>query len=185
VQLTQGKGARLSDSTVSILGKLALWPAAQLFPVLDIMRLLVLNPANAKLLSYDAGSLDAENAGLGGMLARGLSPEATAATVLVATRLACNCFLQPPLRKWLLPHTSSMLDLLTEVDLGASKHSRIAWATLLLNYGVALFLGEAADHSCDGRARVLSMLYEVCIARDISPSVIDPTLLHDLATRNT
>jgi hypothetical protein len=163
LQLTQGQGARLSDSSISVLAKIARWPAAQLFPVLDIMRLLVLNATNAKLLSYDAGDLEAQNAGLGGMLTRGLSPGAPGASVLVATRLACNCFRHAPLRKWLLPRAAVLLDLLTEVDLGASKPSRTAWATLLLNYAVAVYMGEAADRSGDGRARVLSMLHEVRI----------------------
>jgi hypothetical protein len=156
LQLTQGQGGRLADGSIGVLAKLARWQTAQLFPVLDIVRLLVINPGNAKLLAYDA-----HNPGLGGMLARGLSPGAPPPTVLVATRLACNCFQQVPLRKWLLQRAAALLDLLTEMDLGASKPSRTAWATLLLNYAVALYMGEAANPGGDARARVLSMLHEV------------------------
>jgi PUL domain len=51
-----GRGS-LAES-IDILGKLARWPSPQLFPVLDIFRLLVQNRSNAQLLSADAGELE-------------------------------------------------------------------------------------------------------------------------------
>ena len=48
------------------LGKLAKWPSEQLFPVLDVFRVLVLNASLARLLAADAGPTEPQNPGLGG-----------------------------------------------------------------------------------------------------------------------
>ena len=57
MQAAAGGRGQLANC-IGALGKLARWPAAQLFPVLDIFRLLVLNAGNARLLAYDAGEFE-------------------------------------------------------------------------------------------------------------------------------
>lgn len=161
VQLLPRKGAGLGGDCVEVLGKLARWPAAQLFPVLDIFRVLLLNAGTAKLLSYDAGALQEGNPGLGGLLARGLGAGAPAPAVLTALRMACNCCQHAPLRTWLLSDTAPLFDLLADGGAAANKNVRAALATLLLNFGVAVCCGQVTDGS-DGRARALSILCEVC-----------------------
>jgi hypothetical protein len=160
VQVAASSSGSLAGEAIDVLGKLARWPAADLFPVLDIFRLLVLNAGHARLLSMDAGELEVCNAGFGGALARGLGKDAPPASLLVAHRLACNCCAQAPLRRWLFARTDALFDLLAEANAAGSKNGRAALATLLLNYGVAIHRGEAEDLA-DGRIRGLSMLCEV------------------------
>lgn len=154
-----GRGA-LAGDIIDALGKLARWPAEQLFPVLDIFRLLVLNASHARLLSYDAGELTADNPGLGGMLARGLSASAPAPSKLMAHRLACNCCAHPQLRSWLWARTGALFDAVADAAVGSNKAGRAALATLLLDYGAAVHRGEASGDD-EHRVRALSMLCEV------------------------
>ena len=140
VQIATAGSGSLS-SVIETLGKLAKWPADQIFPVLDIFRLLVLNSSTARLLSADAGALEPANEGLGGMIARGLSSSVPGSR-MVALRLACNCLMQQNLRTWLLKHGSKLLDLVADCAASDSKPFRAALATTLLNLGVAVHLKD-------------------------------------------
>lgn len=53
----QGGTASFTDSEHALLTKLLQWPPAQLFPALDLARLLVMEPATAQLLSSTAGEV--------------------------------------------------------------------------------------------------------------------------------
>jgi hypothetical protein len=147
-------------AVISTLGKLARWPAPQLFPVLDIFRLLVLNAGTARLLSADAGELDPKNEGLGGLIARGLSQDSPTPTRLMALRLACNCCVASALRPWLLGHCDSLLDMVAVVGDTDSKPFRVALATLLLNIGVHTQL-QGTNGMGEVRVRLVSLLHEV------------------------
>jgi PUL domain len=153
-------GSGSLTNVISVLGKLAQWPAAQLLPVLDIFRLLVLQPASARLLAADAGALEPSNPGLGGILARGLSKDAPAPGHLVALRLACNCWKHAALRSWLLGRQGPLLDALADLCPTRQKASRSALATAVLNLAVALVRGDMPEQE-DARIRILSMVSEV------------------------
>lgn len=168
VQLAASGSGNLANC-IDVLGLLARWPAAQLFPVLDIFRLLVLSAGHARLFAADAGPLEASNAGLGGLLARGLGKDAPAASTLVALRLASNCCKHAPLRRWLVGQAGTLFDLLADVQ-PANKNVRAAMATLLLDHGVALCNGHAEDAG-DGRIRALSLLFEVCLRLTLLPCI--------------
>lgn len=147
---------------IETLGKLAKWPGEQLFPVLDIFRLLVLSAATARLLAADAGPLVPSNDGLGGMIARGVSAQA-AASRMVAVRLGCNCFLNAALRDWILSHSEKLLQGLAGVAETDSKPFRTAYATALLNLSVAVHTGDC--HGFDGaRVQILAQLHQVWIS---------------------
>lgn len=143
------------------LGKLAKWPADQIFPVLDIFRLLVLKSSTARLLATDAGALEPANEGLGGMIARGLSSSVPGSR-MVALRLACNCLMQQNLRTWLLKHGSKLLDLVSDCSGTDTKPFRAALATTLLNLGVAVHLKDW-ENAEDVPVRILSLLQQVCV----------------------
>jgi hypothetical protein len=153
---------------IETLGKLAKWPSEQLFPVLDIFRLLVLNSGTARLLSADAGALVPSNEGLGGLIARGLHASAAAGKV-VALRLACNCFIQAPLRTWLLQHAGELLGLMAESASTDSKPFRAALSMTLLNLAVA---GNNRDweNASEAHMQLLSLIQQVCLpAHDVTP----------------
>ena len=57
VLVGQGGAASFTDSNHAVLTKLLQWPAAQLFPALDLARLLVLEHAAAQQLASGAGSI--------------------------------------------------------------------------------------------------------------------------------
>lgn len=153
-----GRGS-LAD-VIDILGKLARWPTPQVFPVLDIFRMLVLHASFARLLAADAGDLQPGNPGLGGLLARGLAKDAPPAATLLGLRLACNCCAQSPLRTWLWQRCVPLLDLVADAPVATNKNARVALAALMLNFGAAVARGEASGPE-EERVRALSMLCEV------------------------
>ena len=157
---TAGSGSLAQ--VIETLGKLAKWPGEQLFPVLDIFRLLVLNAGTARLLAADAGPLDPSNDGLGGMIARGVAAQASASR-MVAMRLGCNCFLNEALRGWILSHAQALLHGLASVSETDSKPFRIAYATALLNLSVSIHVGDC--RSDDGlRVQIVSQLHQVWVS---------------------
>lgn len=127
--------------------------------MLDIFRLLVLNSSTARLLSADAGPIEPSNDGLGGMIARGLAAQAPASR-MVALRLACNCFLNPALRNWLKAHSVRLLESMANVADTSNKAFRTAFATTLLNLGVAVHVGDVTDAGLV-RSMVLSQVFQV------------------------
>eukprot|EP00892_Ulva_mutabilis_P003174 jgi/Ulvmu1/12858/UM098_0043.1 len=154
---TAGSGSLAQ--VIETLGKLAKWPGEQLFPVLDIFRLLVLSAGTARLLAADAGPLDPSNDGLGGMIARGVSAEAVASR-MVAVRLGCNCFLNAALRDWILSHSQKLLYGLAGVSGTNSKPFRVAYSTALLNLSVAIHVRDCREP--DGlRVQILSQLHQL------------------------
>ena len=81
---------------------LATWPAAALFPVLDIARLVALTPEGAAALAAGAGEVAAD---AGGGLGRALAAVATATHpsppgLATACRAIANAARHPPLRAW-------------------------------------------------------------------------------------
>ena len=180
-----GRGS-LAD-VIDVLGKLARWPTPQVFPVLDVFRMLVLHGSHARLLAADAGSLEASNPGLGGLIARGLAKDAPPAATLLAMRLACNCCANAQLRVWLWQHCVPLIDLVADAPLAVNKNTRVAVAALMLNFAAAVARGEAPGPE-EERIRALSLLCEVqpwnsflawcCLPAPIAMHAVLHTLLH-------
>ncbi len=61
---TTGASAQLSEEESATLQRLLSWPAAYLFPALDISRMLVLSPSNAEDLAKSAGTFELSNLGM-------------------------------------------------------------------------------------------------------------------------
>ena len=61
---TTGASAQLSEEESATLKRLLTWPAAYLFPALDISRMLVLSPSSAEDLAKSAGTFELSNPGM-------------------------------------------------------------------------------------------------------------------------
>lgn len=122
---------------LALLGKMLRWPAAQLFPALDIARLLALDAAYAPALAQDAGSAAAPGGGgIGGAFATAAAEPQLPANQQTALRLACNAFQHPVLRQWVAAQASGLLDGFASCLQSGSKAVRLGAATFLLNCAV-------------------------------------------------
>mmetsp|Transcript_14401 Transcript_14401/g.42883 ORF Transcript_14401/g.42883 Transcript_14401/m.42883 type:complete len:260 (+) Transcript_14401:1530-2309(+) len=121
-------------------GGLLAWPPAQLFPALDMLRLVVLAPSAASPLGGHTPPLVSR---LAALLAAPAEPpsKAQAAVALMVQRCFANLTYSPPTRKLVAPLVSEMLDTLaTPIEAGSSG-LRLAACTVLLN--VSSLLREA------------------------------------------
>jgi phospholipase A-2-activating protein len=163
--------AAFSEEAITLAGNLLRWPAAQLFPGLDIARCLALHPAAADALAAAAGSMSAPTlGGLSGALAAAAVSE-LAPALQTALRLAANCFKAESLRSWALANRELLLDgfagCCSAGGPGASKGVRLSAATLLLNFSIAAAAGNpggassSSGFSAEGCMQLLSGLEEL------------------------
>eukprot|EP00899_Mesostigma_viride_P019018 jgi/Mesvir1/27117/Mv20795-RA.2 len=132
--------SRLTDPELSLLANLLLhWPPALVFPVLDLLRMVVLHPHGAEQLA-SATVPGTRDSLLGAVLARVLQGGGNpiAANMLTGARVVVNAFRHGPLREWVLAHTGDLLSLLAPCGASSNKNVRIAWATVLINYAAAV-----------------------------------------------
>ena len=61
---TTGASEQLGEEEATALKRLLSWPAAYLFPALDISRMLVLSPSNAEDLAKSAGTFELSSPGM-------------------------------------------------------------------------------------------------------------------------
>lgn len=162
---------QLSEEAMTLAGRLLRWPAAQLFPGLDIARCLVLHPAAASAFAAGAGSMATPVLGtLSGALAAAAVSELSPA-LQTALRLAVNCFKQQAVRSWVLDNRELILDgfagCCAAGGPGSNKGVRLSMATLLLNYAVAAAAGTPGGASSssssggEGSVQLLSGLEEL------------------------
>lgn len=131
------------------------WPAAQLFPALDLGRLLVLHRSAAEQLAAAAGLLaaDVPRGGLGAAMAAACAGEPPMpAAQQTAVRLACNCFVQPALLGWVQGVGGRVLDTFAPCAASPNKNVRQGLATLLVNY--AVMLSKLASLEVEFKSRV-------------------------------
>mmetsp|Transcript_16702 Transcript_16702/g.36120 ORF Transcript_16702/g.36120 Transcript_16702/m.36120 type:complete len:835 (+) Transcript_16702:62-2566(+) len=154
-------GARLSPEDLDLVARLLRWPAAQLFPALDVARLVVLDAAGCSALSDGIGSLASGAAG--GLLPGALTTAAAEPTVTanqqLALRLLANCFKHTKLREWVIANRGAALDAYASCSATANKAVRLSMATLLHNYAVYAQLAKLDD--IEAKMQVLSALLEL------------------------
>lgn len=148
-----GSNAAPSEAEKQLLTKLLRWPSAQLFPVLDVARLLALDPQFAGWLADSSGTVASLQGGLGGALATAMTQPQSTPNQQTGLRLACNAFMQPALRTWISGQMSEVLDGFSAALISPSKAVRLGAATLLLNCAV---LGDAGS-----KMQVLSGLLHI------------------------
>jgi len=155
---TAASGSR-STECLGLMSRLLRWPAAQLFPVLDVARCLVVHPAAAAHLAAAAGAMSAPTVGsLSGALAAAVV-SGTGPALQTSLRLLANCFKEQVLRDWVLQNRELLLDgfagCYSAGSAGATKAVRLSLATLLLNYAVAAVEQPSSGSNSDEAAMQL------------------------------
>jgi phospholipase A-2-activating protein len=168
-----GAGSYDSSIVSSILPQLLSWPAPQLFPCLDLARVIMLDPSGAETLAETASepSLNAPAGSLGKALAQACSADPPVpASQQVALRCMTNCFAQPPLQTWARMHLNTLLALTAPCVTSSTKGVRLGAATFLIN--VALALTKLPGDELEGKSQVVALaaaLLGACPAEDEEP----------------
>jgi hypothetical protein len=155
-------GPPLLDAELALLTKLLSWPAAQLFPALDLTRLLVLDRAVAAQLAAAAApaQVDGQLPGLlGAALTAACAEPLVPAAQQTAVRLAVNCFGHHALLAWVQACGSRLLECVGAAASSPNKNVRQGLATLLVNY--AVWLCKLASSELEFKSRLLVLAVEV------------------------
>ncbi|KAF3786615.1 hypothetical protein EJ110_NYTH25210 [Nymphaea thermarum] len=119
-----------SDMDIRLLEKLLdSWPTTVLFPVIDIMRMIVLHPDGARLLHKD---VEEGNDMLIQMVQKATSNPPLTANLLTGARAVVNLFKHSYFHKWLHLHSSEILDKFSGCCTSTNKNVQLAYSTLLL-----------------------------------------------------
>mmetsp|Transcript_2177 Transcript_2177/g.5525 ORF Transcript_2177/g.5525 Transcript_2177/m.5525 type:complete len:870 (-) Transcript_2177:299-2908(-) len=128
-----------------LLAKLLQWPPAQLFPGLDVARLVALDAGGGASLVAGAGPLGAAGSGLlPDALRTAAAPDAPAANTQLGLRLAANLFKHAAPRAWASANAGALLDAYAHAASSPHKAVRLSFATALSNVAVALHGAGAA-----------------------------------------
>ncbi|KAJ8506706.1 hypothetical protein OPV22_007592 [Ensete ventricosum] len=130
------------------------WPIPMLFPVIDILRMIVLHPDGASLLHKH---MESGNDILMEILVKATTAPPQTANLLTIVRAITNLFKHSCFSNWLQSHYSEVLDNLSSCRSFFNKNAHLCYATLILNYAVLLI--EAKDK--EGQAQVLSAALEI------------------------
>ncbi|GMP38059.1 hypothetical protein CsSME_00009465 [Camellia sinensis var. sinensis] len=158
--------SRFSDVDIILLLKLLKsWPLAMMFPVIDILRMIILHPDGAtRLLKH----VDDKNADvLMEMVKNVTTSPALPANLLTSTRAVTNLFNTSCYYQWLLKHRSEILDAFSSCCSSSNKNVQVSYATLILNYAVLLI--ENKDQ--EGQSQVLSAALEIAEEENLE---VDP-----------
>ncbi|KAG0497157.1 hypothetical protein HPP92_001848 [Vanilla planifolia] len=149
-----------ADFDFSVLLKmLKSWPISMIYPVMDIVRMLVLHPDGASgLLKYTQG-----NDVLLDMLKKTTMAPRNAGNLLTAIRAFTNLFKHSAFSHWLQVHCSEILDAFSSCRSSFNKNMHLSYSTLVLNYAVLLI--ELKDAEVQGQ--VLSAALEVAEDKNV------------------
>ncbi|CAM8997567.1 unnamed protein product [Rhodiola kirilowii] len=146
---------KIADADITLLIKLLKsWPAAMVFPVIDVLRLTILHLNGASVLYRH---LKNDNEWLMHLIKRATSPPASPANLLTTIRALVNLFKDSNFHNWLLEHRSEIIDVYASCYSASNKNVQLSFATLLLNYSVLLI--ERRDE--EGQTQVLSAALEI------------------------
>lgn len=155
--------SKFADADIILLLKiLKSWPLSMMFPVIDILRMVILHPDGATLLLKH---IENGNDILMEAFKRATTAPAQPANLLTIMRAITNLFKHSYFSNWLQSHYSEILDALSSCRSSFNKNAHLSYATLLLNYAVLLV--EIKDK--EGQGQVLSAALE--IAEDRSQDV--------------
>ncbi|KAJ1410416.1 WD40/YVTN repeat-like-containing domain superfamily [Sesbania bispinosa] len=138
--------SKFADSDIALLlNLLRSWPIAMIFPVIDIVRMLVLHPDGAIVLRKH---FEAENDILMEVIKKVTINPTIPANLLTSIRAVTNLFKNSCFYNWLQKHRSEFIP---------NKNLQLSYSTLILNYAVLLI--ESKDQ--EGQSQVLSAALEV------------------------
>ncbi|GAB2250396.1 hypothetical protein Droror1_Dr00016646 [Drosera rotundifolia] len=149
-----------ADVDVDLLLKLVnVWSLSMIFPVIDMLRMMVLHPDGAdKLVKHVDG-----NGTLVVMIKKVTASPAIPANILTSLRLLVNLFKDSRFHQWLLYNRIEILDAFSSCSTSSNKNVQLAHSTLILNYSVMLI--EKKDE--EGQSQVLSAALEVAELENI------------------
>ncbi|GAB2267294.1 hypothetical protein Dimus_002279 [Dionaea muscipula] len=143
-----------ADADIDLLLKLvSIWSPSMVFPVIDILRMLVLHPDGAdKFLKHVDG-----NDTLLAIIKKVTASPAIPANTLTSLRLMTNLFKDSRFHQWLQHNRTEILDAFSNCYTSSNKNVQLAYSTLVLNYSVLLI--EKKDE--EGQSHVLSAALEI------------------------
>ncbi|KAK6916532.1 WD40 repeat [Dillenia turbinata] len=145
---------------ILLLKLLKTWPVSMIFPIIDILRIVILHPEGAtKLVKY----MEVENDVLIEMIKKVTAAPILPANLLTSIRAVSNLFKNSCFHLWLLKHRSEILDAFSSCYSSSNKNVQLAYSTLVLNYAVLLI--ERKDE--EGQSQVLSAALEVAEEENI------------------
>ncbi|KAL5788522.1 hypothetical protein ACOSP7_005471 [Xanthoceras sorbifolium] len=150
-----------ADVDISLLLKLLkTWPLAMIFPVIDVLRMIILHPDGARLLLKH---VENENDVLMEMIKKVTANPAISANLLTSIRAVSNLFKNSNNHNWLQKHCSEILDAFSSCYSSPNKNLQLSYTTLILNYAVLLI--EKKDE--EGQSQVLSAALEIAEEENI------------------
>ncbi|EEF43307.1 phospholipase A-2-activating protein [Ricinus communis] len=130
------------------------WPVAMIFPVVDILRMIVLHPDGASVILMH---IENGNDILMEMIERVTTNSSLAPNFLTTIRLVTNLFKNSGYYSWLLRHRSGIIDAFSSCCPSPNKNLQLSYSTLILNFAVLLI--EKNDQ--EGQSQVLSAALEI------------------------
>ncbi|KAL2328929.1 hypothetical protein Fmac_022356 [Flemingia macrophylla] len=147
--------SKFANSDIALLlNLLRSWPKGMIFPVIDIVRMLVLHPDGAILLHKH---FEAENDILIEVIKNVTVSPTIPSNLLTSIRAVTNLFRNSCYFNWLQKHRSEILDAFSSCSSSSNKNLQLSYSTLLLNYAVLLI--ESKDQ--EGQSQVLSAALEI------------------------
>ncbi|KAL8555981.1 hypothetical protein ACS0TY_003699 [Phlomoides rotata] len=147
--------SRFSDVDVALLLKLLkTWPVDVLFPVIDVLRMIVLHPDGADMLVQHVKD---ENDIVIELIKKVTASPPLPANLLTSLRAVTNLFKNASFIEWLIIHRGEILDAFSSCCSSSNKNVQISYATLILNYAVLLIEKKNEE----GQSQVLSAALEM------------------------
>ncbi|XP_019413607.1 PREDICTED: phospholipase A-2-activating protein-like isoform X2 [Lupinus angustifolius] len=147
--------SKFADSDIALLlNLLQSWPLGVIFPVIDILRMIVLHPDGATKLHKH---FETKNDILMEVIKKVTVHPAIPANLLTSIRTITNLFKNSCYFNWLQKHCSEILDAFSSCSSSSNKNLQLSYSTLILNYTVLLI--ELKDQ--EGQSQVLSAALEI------------------------
>lgn len=145
--------SRFSNDDISLLLKLLKsWPVSMMFPVIDILRMVILHPDGSAVLKR---AIDENDIFMD--LIKKVTSNPLPANLLTSIRAVVNLFKNSGFHFWLQKHRVEIFDAFASCYSSPNKNVQISYSTLVLNYAVLLI--EKKDE--EGQSHVLSAALEI------------------------
>ncbi|WOH04652.1 hypothetical protein DCAR_0624063 [Daucus carota subsp. sativus] len=146
--------SKFSDVDIALLLQLLKsWPVEMMFPVIDIVRMIVLHPDGATILLKHV--TEANDTLLDTL--RKVTTNPLPANLLTSIRAVTNLFRNSCYYPWLQKHRGEILDAFSSFYSSSNKNVQLSYSTLILNYAVLLI--EKKDE--EGQSQVLSAALQI------------------------
>ncbi|XP_071736773.1 uncharacterized protein [Rutidosis leptorrhynchoides] len=140
------------DDVSLLLKLLKSWPVSMMFPVIDILRMVVLHPDGSAVLKHANDEKDILKELIKKVTSNALPPN-----LLTSIRMLVNLFKNSDYHLWLRNRRVEIFDAFESCYSSPNKNVQVSYSTLVLNYAVLLI--EKKDE--EGQAHVLTAALEI------------------------